>query len=346
MKVYAKIWIALMLIWMSCVDKVNLSLPTSSLPLIIDGLVTDQPGPYTVKISRAFSVDGSYHQIAGVALARVEISDNSGARDVLKETFPGTYVTDSLQGVIGRTYRLRVTTAGGLRFESAAEYMHPAGTVDSIYFQFKEGANKDTQVAEEGFNIYINSTFAPGSNHNVRWKFNGTYKVTTNPALVLVGEPPAPIACSEGCLCCTCWVSVSETAPILANSTFLGSNVVTRVLVGYIPINQLTFNQRYRVEIVQMEVSQEVFDFFTAVKGQVDHAASLFQPPFFKLKGNVKAVNNEEPVLGIFSAAATSQRVIYMDKLDIPHPFTIGEIAADCRAVAPRSTIFQPSFWQ
>ncbi|MDZ4716548.1 MAG: DUF4249 domain-containing protein [Cytophagales bacterium] len=346
MKASAKILMVAVMVWTSCIDRVDLSLPPGVLPLVIDGLVTDAPGPYTVSISRGIPVDGSLHRATMVPRARVQIMDNTGTTDVLTETEVGTYVTDSLQGMMGRTYRLIVTMPDGNRYESTPEQIVPAGTIDSIYFDYEQSLKKDSNVELQGFNVYINATAAPGGSRRLRWRFNGTYKVITNPALLMVGNPPAPLACSIFCVCCTCWVSESEESPLLVNQSFIGSNRLNRVFVRYIPINEITFNEKYRVEITQMEVSQKVYDFLSAVRRQADNDASLFQPPFFELKGNVTATNHENPVVGMFTAAALTKRHRYIYRTDIPHYFFPSEIIGDCRGVAPRSSITEPPFWQ
>lgn len=341
-----------MSIWMSCVDRVDLSLPASELPLIIDGMITDQPGPYAVRLSRAFPVDGVGHSYNGVTGAVVAIADNTGAVDTLTEFSPGYYLTTFLQGVVGRTYQLKVTTESGMNLESTLETMPPAGTIDSLYVDYTSRENSEG-VLEEGFNVYLDATAAAGSSLRIRWKFNGTYQVTTNPSTLTTStvDPVSgllvtgPLPCAASCECCTCWVPEKEKAPLLANNTFLGATHVNGIFIRYIPITDYTFNNMYHVEITQMEVSQPVYDFYKAVEGQVDNANSLFQPPFFELKGNITPTNSSSLVVGVFSAVALTKKSIFIDKTDIPHAFIAPEIVADCRSVAFGSSTTKPPFW-
>lgn len=352
MKIQAKWMLGIIAIWMSCVDKVDLSLPSAELPLIIEGQVTDQPGADTIKITRAYPVDGNYYARQGVAGAQVTISDNAGNVDVLLDISRGYYVTQTLQGVVGRSYQLQVIVEGAT-FQSTPERMAPAGAIDSIYFEYTTTVNKDKNIEEDGFNIYLNGSVDPSSSRRLRWKYNGTYNIFTNPAAITVtipcAAPPCPVvplACSAGCECCSCYVYERESSPLVSNPTSLGSEQFNRVFVHYIPINSMTFNQKYRVEITQMELSQEVFDFYSAVRKQIENASSLFQPPFFELKGNVKAVNSNQSVVGVFSAAALTKKHIYIYRSDIPYAFMPSEIIGDCRAVAEHSFIEVPPFWE
>src|SRR5579872_6522569 len=95
----------------SCQKVVTLNLDTVPPQLVIQGEVTDQPGPYTVNISRSvdFYADNAFPAVSG---AIVHISDGQGVTDSLVETSPGNYVTQALAGRPGNTYTLSVSVDG------------------------------------------------------------------------------------------------------------------------------------------------------------------------------------------------------------------------------------------
>ena len=117
-------------IFSSCEEVINLKLNTSESQIVIQGSVYDHPGPYTVKITRTVGFDESniYPPVTG---AEVVISDNAGNSDVLTETTPGTYMTSTLQGTVGRTYSLTIS-ADGKNF-TAVSTMQLAVNIDSLY---------------------------------------------------------------------------------------------------------------------------------------------------------------------------------------------------------------------
>lgn len=90
----------------ACQKTVTLPLNTAPSQIVIDGEVTDQPGPYTVTINKSvgFYADNTFPAISG---ASVRISDGQ-ITDSLTETSPGVYSTHSLQGRSGTTYTLAV----------------------------------------------------------------------------------------------------------------------------------------------------------------------------------------------------------------------------------------------
>ncbi len=342
-------------LWLGCVDKVNLSIPAEELPFIIEGFVTDQPGPDTIKISKAFPVDGTYYDRVGIDGANLTISDDAGNSDGLIGLGKGLYVTNTLVGTIGRTYILRGTLPDGTSIESTAERMTPAGNLDSIFYEYAVVENTGTGVSEPGFNVYVNSTLGPSSSRRIRWKFNGTYKLVTDPSLIRIPDPNCvlppdecpfvPLPCSEGCACCVCYASERETIPIVSDTRTAGPTSINRTFIRFIPINNYTFNDRYRVEVTQMEVSQPVYDFYFDLKRQISNAGSLFQPPFFELNGNVKVLSGGRKVIGVFSAAALTNGYIYINKSAVPFELVSEAIAGDCRSVVENSTTTVPPFW-
>jgi len=91
----------------SCQEVIHVDLNQALPTLIIDGSVSDQPGPYQVVLSQtgSFEQDSIFPPVSG---AVVIITDNARNSDTLVEINPGTYRTIRLQGVPGRTYTLTV----------------------------------------------------------------------------------------------------------------------------------------------------------------------------------------------------------------------------------------------
>jgi len=120
-----------LLMALSCEEVITIDLNSSNPKIVIEGTVTDQPGPYTVIISETADYYNPEAQpmISG---ARVTISDSEGNIDHLSEISPGVYETDSLQGILGRTYTLLVEANG--KTYRAESTMPVAIEIDSLYF--------------------------------------------------------------------------------------------------------------------------------------------------------------------------------------------------------------------
>ena len=95
----------------SCQKVIDINLNSAASAIVIEANVSNQPGPYTVQLSKTvnFSDANTFPQVTG---ASVTITDNVGNSDILTETSPGKYITNTLQGIVGRTYSITVTAEG------------------------------------------------------------------------------------------------------------------------------------------------------------------------------------------------------------------------------------------
>lgn len=95
----------------SCTKEINLNLADKSGTIVIEGNITNQPGPYLVKVSKSvpFSEENIYPTIDD---ALVIISDNTGIKDTLQFVGDGLYQTNKIQGAVGNTYELTVIAEG------------------------------------------------------------------------------------------------------------------------------------------------------------------------------------------------------------------------------------------
>src|SRR4051794_35684343 len=87
----------------ACEKVIQVDLNTAAPQIVIEGEITDSPGPYHVKISKTtnFSADNVF---PAISRAVVKITDNTGQADSLIETSPGTYSSRTIKGKPGNTY--------------------------------------------------------------------------------------------------------------------------------------------------------------------------------------------------------------------------------------------------
>jgi hypothetical protein len=79
--------------------------------IVVEGLITDQPGINTIKLSKSLPL-GTTNLPNPATGCTVTVSDDLGNKFSLRETDPGTYVTDPdvFQGTVGRQYTLHIST--------------------------------------------------------------------------------------------------------------------------------------------------------------------------------------------------------------------------------------------
>lgn len=109
-------YIAPALLLFSCNKEEVIQLDLSDAPVqyVIEGHITDETRPYSVRISQSVNFDQP-NTFPAVQGALVIISDNAGQIDTLVEKSPGWYETpEAKSGIYGRTYTLQVRIDGNL----------------------------------------------------------------------------------------------------------------------------------------------------------------------------------------------------------------------------------------
>ncbi|CAN5382020.1 hypothetical protein BH09BAC3_BH09BAC3_13860 [soil metagenome] len=359
--------IAIFILVNACVDPINFNIPVAELNTTIEGMITDGPGPYIVKVSEGVSLSADSVVRVPVQNARIKLYDDQGNVEDLTESSPGDYQTGGvIRGKVGHSYYIRVETSDGKVFESEPDVITPVGNIEAIKFEYEARVVEQQfgAVPQDVFRIYIDSKSSGAEDAYVRWRFTGTYKVLSYPERHWIwasGYPlPDPYPCSginysgQGrdpvrvfdCTCCTCWARQYESQPQLSDAKLVKEGQFNNILVGTVPINSATFYDKYLVEIEQMSLSKKSFDFFKSVRAQKEGASSLFQPPSGEIKGNIKSMNSTSRVVGIFWATSISSKSLFIRRSDVPYLLTpIPEIRFPCTWY-PYATNQQPKNWE
>ncbi len=120
----------------SCQKVINIDLNSAAPEIVIEGGISDQPGPYTVSLTKTvnFSDVNTFPPVQG---AVVTISDNAGNSEILTEATPGIYKTNTIQGIAGRTYTL-IVSANGKIYKSVSTLSFPVN-IDTLMFKTSGG---------------------------------------------------------------------------------------------------------------------------------------------------------------------------------------------------------------
>jgi len=95
----------------ACEKEIDLDLDDKSGNIVIEGNLTDQAGPYYVKITKsvAFTTNNTYPIVSN---AVVVLSDDTGQTETLNHVGEGFYETTNFTTAPGRTYTLKVSAEG------------------------------------------------------------------------------------------------------------------------------------------------------------------------------------------------------------------------------------------
>ena len=359
----------------ACIDPFDIELSALDARLTVEGMITDQPGPYTVKIFRAAALDNQLDQTNWVTKAAVTIYDDTGFSETLKEISPGNYQTavDGIQGVAGRTYFIKIITSQEEIYESQPEKLLPVGEIRSVYFEFKQNADpadEDFLNPQNGFNIYVDAEVLPEQENLVRWRTTGTFEIKTFPekrkvyislkggGTALIPDPPACsgwtysdkkglVQTNSGCSCCDCWITEYGETPRLSDVKFVNNGSIRKYPIGFIPASRRLFYNKYHLQVEQMSISKIVYTFWEYIKKQKEAGSDLFQTPPPETRGNVIAKTpGATQALGFFAAASVKTTTLFIERGQIPYTMPpIDTLAVSCREPYRYSTNVKPLFW-
>jgi len=103
--------------------------------LVVEGLITDEYRTNKIKLSYSVPA-GKIVIFQPVRGCQVRITDEKGNYHSLKETSPGTYVTDStkFRGRVNGKYSLDIHT-GYYNYHTDPVVMNPVPPLDSVYYE-------------------------------------------------------------------------------------------------------------------------------------------------------------------------------------------------------------------
>lgn len=353
-----------------CIDRYELPAQMSSPRLVVDGMITNLPGPYTIELFISSDLNTLLNNKVGVLRAKVRIADDLGNEETLTEVSPGVYQTSAngIRGEVGRKYHT-VIFIEDQEYRSEPQEMLPAGAIAEVRYDFRENAinQNDPGEPQDVLDVQIDARGTEGQPNLFRWRWSSIHQVKTFPELRTreFGRPPVvmpdPLVCSgyipgpygtikkvDVCSCCTCWVPEYGSRAAISKNTTVSNSSFNGVFIARVPVDHWRFSTRYYMLIEQFSLSDDAYSFWKLIQSQQDGEGSLFQPNAVKVKGNIYNGNNtDETVLGFFGVSAVAQKEFFIDRREVPSRIEIKSdtIKGSCLGQFRGSSNQKPIFW-
>jgi hypothetical protein len=303
--------IYIFLILMACVDRVDLKLDGQNNQLVVDGLITDQPGPYTVRLSRSLKYDNSnpvttyFLPEKGAKVAIVEQSGSVTVRLRLQEGESGVYQTNQngFKGMTGRTYWVEIQTADGGVYQSEPETMLASAVMENLKPTLTIVGRLSTTTASLqetwGFRITVDTQDPADETNYYRWKTTGILEFLTYT--------------DNGGFTCYLTQQPLETQVTLSDDKYVNGQKFTQQ-VAIAPYERIT---RYRAIVDQYSLTQRAFEYWDRIRAQQANIGSIFDAAPAQLIGNVTRTDKDgETVLGYFGASARTTIALTFNRLE------------------------------
>lgn len=322
---------------MSCVKEIPLSNRLGERKLVVEGMLTNDSIPYTIKLSYLFELDNyiGIGEIPYAENANVKISDDQGHSTQMEYLSNGLYQTSdtSFVGVIGRSYSLSIETLEGKKFISLPEKLLPAVQIDSAYTDLIFHG----PAFAEGYDVYVDFKDPPGEENYYRWT-GFSYSVIRSIC------PP----CSGLCPTCYeyCWKRNDDRSLNISSDQLFDGREVKGKRILFSPAY---VNNAHLVEIQQFSMTKRAYEFWQQYKDQQSRVGSIFDPAPASIKGNIVSADSSIAQLGYFFVSGVShKRFSFVDTVlqNVPSIYGVNELPrGSCDEVYPMSSLVRPTGW-
>ncbi len=306
----------------ACQEPIDLGISDLNSFLVVDGLITDQPGPYTVSLSVSSPLN--VREFQSVEGATVEIEEEGGQVELLKEFNTGVYSTSEggIQGRAGQQYRLRIRLPEGQEYESEWVSLKPAPPIEEVYFRLEQRERIDTRL-ERGAQIYLSTRDPSQSTRFYRWEWEATFLHVApfSSGLEFQGNDIAEFVGSNQ----VCYNSTFSDRIYLASSVENTTDQISDFPLVYVSGFGQELLYRYSILVKQYALSEKEYLFWSALEEANENSGTFYDRQPQSTTGNVFRIGApEERVLGYFSASGVSQKRLFIDRTELPRDMNVG----------------------
>lgn len=331
MKIFIKIFAIVFLVQIhACIDPIPFEDSNDQGILVVDGLITDQPPPYNLKISRTSQL--SEYKAIPETNAIAIIRDQYGNEDRLTEISDGVYQTNNINGTVGTAYTLVLTLSNGETYESLPEILPSVPEIEEFYYEYvtwmeRVGQITNTEAMRDGFQVYVDTNDPEETQNFYRWKTKGTME--------LFSSIPAPGCCA---ICFKRYTKFSNEI-VLDDDTYINGNKIKKRPILLLPNSSAS---RVYIEVEQYALTSSAYEFWKLVGQQYTNVGTIFDAAPAKIRGNIRCMSDpEKEVLGFFGASSVTKKnmIIHRSK----YPSANQEVKdGDCRLLWPGATTDLP----
>lgn len=290
----------------ACVDPFSIKSITNAGTLVVEGILSTELKQHAIYLSRTSPVNKQ--QRLPETGAQVFIDFDSGTIP-LTESSAGTYLTPPVQGVVGKTYSLRITTADGDQVESTDVTLRYTPPIANVYGQYNPTIPSLNNGA--GFQILLDAKDTTNQTNYYRWEYEETWELQTpfeSEFIWLGGNNVAfrtvPVS--------TCYASDTSSNVIIQTTNGLASNEINSQVVRVFSADGLQMRVQYSILVRQYSLSEQGYLYWLNIKKINETQGGLYDTQPGEVLGNLKMKNGTGTVLGYFDACTIQQKRIFM----------------------------------
>jgi len=312
--------------------------------LVVEGLITNGDGPFFVKLTKAQPYNSDS------MVAKTYVSDaNIYVTDNFSQIFPFTYqnsgkyeLPTTFRAVIGRSYVLHIETSDGETYESDAQKLLPAESVDTLITTFttKDYLNESNILsAVGGYQVRVNLFHqASGANPLPLSRFESNLIVQYQ--YILTEIDPTTYKEKDWYWFSFGWKTfdMDETTNLTEERSKSSTAEIKNHELCFIPRQPSiygfptypSFSASYYYRLKQYTINEDTYRFYQDANSQLSASGKIFDPVTAQLLGNINCTSDPTKVaLGLFEVSSVTQSAYLVQKSTVKVPYLANITASD-----------------
>ncbi|MBI9054827.1 MAG: DUF4249 domain-containing protein [Bacteroidales bacterium] len=302
----------------ACKEEFQLDSSNNQSLIVIEGFVSNEPGPYTINVSRSSQLDEpELNQITG---CQVILKTDNGVEEVLTEIEPGKYVSDKdgIKGEVGHKYKLSVSTKENEIYETEFQEMKEPIEISSLYIDVDTIESNDNPDGLSGYQFLIDTKVASSTNSYLLWKLTESYEYVVDYKLYGIWNGSLYVVNQDTLFnfndTYRCWNTQDIKNIFTANMANLSYPEISKKKLHFVGTDSKRLTIKYSVLVNQYSINEETYGFWKGVEDQMSEDNYLYSSQPHNIRSNITNINKpEEVVLGFFTVASVSKQRIYVD---------------------------------
>lgn len=298
----------------ACTERFRPDLTDFQNNLVVDGQITDIPGPYKVKLSLSSDLD--IIKYIPLKNAVVKIIEENGEIETLSEVTPGEYQTaiNGIQGTPGKSYKLSIVTERGDNYETGYQLLRAAPAIADVYAEVENKYFIEDSEESAGYQFYVDSESPEDEETYLLWLTEATFRYEAQEFIDFTFADNIVTPFPDPTALYTCWRTDSVSSVTTYSSADFANSTIEGIPLHFIKSTDISLSKRYSPLVKQYSLNKEAYEFWTSISAQLASDAALYTTQPFQVRGNIKNIaKSDEPVMGFFLVAGVTEKRIFVN---------------------------------
>lgn len=326
------ILLVLSIIVLGCKDEFVLESYTMEQIMVVDGVISNEPGPYTINLSLVAPISSDKN--IPLTDCIVTLYENTGKSETLTEKKSGIYVTSEggIQGLIGNEYSISIIKPDGSEYSSDFQELKQAVELESIYYEIDTTVSANYPFKIPGYQFYIDTESSTTQDNYFLWDITETFEYDSDYEFEYFEQSIGSIIYNKPNLKAlrTCWKTQKVNYLFTANTSNLSTPKITHQPLHFVSTETKKLTKKYSILVTQYTTGEKEYKYWQEMEKLISEENYLVATQPYNITGNINNINNpNEKVYGYFTVASVSQTRIYIDRPKLNFYYVLSTVLFD-----------------